>query len=243
MILTRTTENIKEICRNADIVTSESLTLGSDDKIPAFYGIFNYTAQSEVEIPEGALASEECETKFTPIIASDTNNNSNPSSIISGFLIAVATALVVALIVKFYLPSVNSKISEFNYSPLNIIKCFGIGLLIFLCLWIAILVLLISEVGAKLGFIFLLFTIFAYLVSIPIFTISISDILKTKLNIEKTYIYYLLVILVALILHALSLIPVFGGLLSFAITHVSVGLYFKTLHKKVENKEVIENNN
>ena len=226
------------IGRNANLVATNLLDFGADEDIPVVYGNLNYSAKSEIDIPEGVLAGEKSNSNFTPIAVS--NNNQGVSNIIIGFVISVVTALVIALIVKYCLPSVNNKIAKFNYSPINILKCFGIGLLILVCLAIIAVLLMISEIGIKLGIILVTISVFIYFVSGPLFIISITDILKAKLNVEKSYVYYLLIALVSLVLHAIALIPVAGGIIIFIIISTVVGLYFQTL-PKINNKKSEEN--
>ena len=228
-----------QIDRNAYVFSSEKLDLGSGEDIPLILGNLDYSAKSEIQVPENVFPYKETsKVTFTPIVQSEEKNTvSSVSDIIWSFAISAVTAVVVALVVKFFFHTIDKKISEFNLTPSNIFKCFGIGLLILFCFLPVFLILLISGIGVKLGLLLLLIIISLCMVCGPLCIIFITNILKEKLNVESGFVYYLLIVLVSLILHAISLIPILGGLFSVFIISTTIGLFFKNSPKKIDNTE------
>ncbi len=227
-----------QIDRNANIFVSETLDLGSGEDIPLIFGDLNYSAKSEVQIPDNVFPYEESNVNFTPIIESSKNESTTSvSDIILGFSIFAVACLVIALVVKFFFHTIDEKINKFNPAPSNIFKCFGIGLLILFCMPIVSIFLLITVVGAKLCVILLLILALLCLICAPLSIIFIANLLKEKLNIENNVVYYLLIVLISLIIHAISLIPILGGLVALFLVSTTLGLFFKNSPKEITAEE------
>ena len=118
------------------------------------------------------------------------------------------------------------------------------GLLSMLVIVIFFILLAGTSVGAKLAIIALLLYIILWLISVPTLSIRITNLLKPVLKVEKTSMFYLILVLVSIILYGISLIPVVGGLSGFIITMIAIGSLINMYlpHKELtdEEKAIIE---
>ncbi len=206
------------IGRNVDLLTN-SVDFGSDSEVPIIYGDLNYSASEEKTLAEG-------------IVEGKVNYSSNGSfdnesvgerildTVLSFLLVVVTTLVIYALVNKFK----AEYIEKLNYSPLQILKAVGIGLLTILVGAIISIILLITSVGAKLALIVIMLLILIGLLSMPIVAIFVTNLLKPVLKIEKTVMYYVVLGLVSIVLYGLTLIPLIGVILSIIITLLGYGL-------------------
>ena len=83
------------------------------------------------------------------------------------------------------------------------------------------------------------FPIVLLLISIPVISIKITNLLKPVLKAEKTSMFYLVLILISVILNGIGLIPVVGGLLGFIIKMIAIGSLINMYlpHKELSDEE------
>ena len=207
------------IGRDVDLKTS-SVNFGSDDKVPLIYGNLRYSADNEKALADGVV---EGETTYTSnnIFASNKSVGENILSIVSAFLLVVVTSLVIYALLNKFNPECIKKL---NYSPISLLKAFGIGLLTIVAGVLIALVLFITSIGAKLGLILSALLVLLGLLSTPIVAILVTNLLKPVIKAEKAIMYYIVLALVSIILYGLTLIPFVGGLISFIIIALGYGL-------------------
>ena len=207
------------IGRDVDLKTS-SVNFGSDDKVPLIYGNLRYSADNEKALADGVV---EGETTYTSnnIFASNKSVGENILSIVSAFLLVVVTSLVIYALLNKFNPECIKKL---NYSPISLLKAFGIGLLTIVAGALIALVLFITSIGAKLGLIVSALLVLLGLLSTPIVAILVTNLLKPVIKAEKAIMYYIVLALVSIILYGLTLIPFVGGLISFIIIALGYGL-------------------
>lgn len=223
------------IGRDVDL-RCNTVDFGSEDKIPVIYGNLRYSANNQMEIPEGVIGGE---GKVIYTKPTEVSNKVNVFDILIGFGICIATALIVFTVIEKATPNFAEKISNKKLSVIEILKALLVGLVSILVVIIAFVLLLISSVGIELGFILLLLFVVLCLVAVPVLAIKITVALKPALKIEKTYIFYLVLALVSIILHGIKLIPVVGGLLGFLIKTIAIGLIISLFitHKELTDEE------
>lgn len=224
--------------RDVDLIC-DTLNLGESEDIPIIYGSLRYTANKEMEIPEGVISGNGTVTYTKP---SDTA--SSVIDILVGFCTSIVTVLIIYAIAKKCTPNFSEKLASQKLTPAKLLKAFGLGLGSIILVTIAFILLLTTAIGINLAFILGLLFIVLCLLAVPVATIIITNLLKPALKIEKTSMFYLILALVSIILYGITVIPVVGGILGFIITMIAIGLLIDMYlpHKELtdEEKAVIE---
>ena len=208
------------IGRDVDLETS-SLNLGEENQKPIIYGNFRYSANEEKNISEGIVEGEITYKANTPKNDSKSIGNQIKNVLIT-FLTVIATAIIICLILSKFAPNFVSSLTN-NVTVGSIIKTCLKGLAILALGFILAILLLISEIGIKLGFIVILALILIGLFATPLAAIYITNALKPVLKIEKTILYYVVLALVAIILQGITYIPVVGGIISIIVFLLGYG--------------------
>lgn len=204
--------------RNADILCSQ-INFGEGEDAAIIYGNLNYTASTQVDIPESVIAQD----RVTFNQEQKEEKTVSVKSIIIDGLVAIATVLVLYLLISKLAPKFAERIENRKLSVLELLKAFGFGLVAWIALIIVVIILLLTQIGVKLAFIVgLLFAVLC-LVSLPIFTIHLANSLRTVTKADKTYKFYILLALVSLVLYGITLIPFVGGIVSFLLAFIPLG--------------------
>ena len=204
--------------RNADISCSQ-INFGEGEDAAIIYGNLNYTASAQVDIPESVIAQD----RVTFNQEQKEEKTVSVKSIIIDGLVAIATVLVLYLLISKLAPKFAERIENRKLSVLELLKAFGFGLVAWIALIIVVIILLLTQIGVKLAFIVgLLFAVLC-LVSLPIFTIHLANSLKNVTKADKTYKFYILLALVSLVLYGITLIPFVGGIVSFLLAFIPLG--------------------
>ena len=223
------------IGRDVDLQTN-SLNLGEENQTPIIYGNFRYSSSQEQEIKEGIVEGE---------VTYKQNNNTEENvksvaeqvlTIIITFLSVVATAVVIYLILSKLTPNFIENLTN-NVSVGKIVLTCLKGLAVLAAGCFISVLLIISEIGIKLGFILILLLILIGLFATPIATIYIAKLLKPVLKIEKTILFCLVLSLVAIILQGITYIPFIAGLISFIVFLLGYGLIASVVWKSKEISE------
>lgn len=209
---------------------------------PIVYGNLRYTSPSEVTIPEGVIT----ETGSVTYTNSKSQNISTTSvlEILNNFLVCIVTVIAICILIKLFIPKLSEKFENEKLSIDKILKCFGIGLASIVAVAVLFVLLLITQIGTKLAFILVLLFVLLCLVATPILAIVITNLLKPMLKLDKKPLFYLVLCLVSIVLYGVTLIPFIGGIFSFLITPISIGLLINMAipHRKLtdEEKAIIE---
>lgn len=238
--------DVKAICADAifkaavgrDVdLSCNKVNFGETESAPIIYGNLRYTANSEATIPEGVITDNGSVTYTKP------NHTENIGEaivdIVIGFLTCIATALVIYALTKKFTPKFAEKLSNEKLSALNLLKALGLGLLSIIVVILASIILLVTAIGAKLAFILITLFIVLCFVAVPLFAITITNVLKPAFKIEKTSMFYLILALVSIVLYGITLIPVVGGILGFVIKMIAIGLLINMMlpHKELSEDE------
>lgn len=213
-------------------------------------GHFVYDSNNEPTIAEKAtIYGEKMSSNMFSIISGIDDSNPVIEHIVS-VLALLATVLLLLLVVNFFKPSTLSKNLQFNF--VKCLKALGIGLLSFIVLSIAIIVLLITGIFATFSAILLMGFILALILSSFIVIIATSIMLYNKFNNDKSkWFVVLYAVLVSLVYYALTIIPIAGGIISIIIGLTGFGFIVLWLYnirktnkisdgKESEKKEVKE---
>lgn len=222
------------IGRDVDLFCN-TVDFGEGEVIPVIYGNLRYSANKEVEIPEGIINGDGNITYTKPTELED-NSVSTVSDILIGFATCILTVLIIYAITRKLTPNFNEKLSNIKLSVAGLLKSFGIGLASIIIVSIFFILLLMTVIGAKLSIILVLIYATLCLIAVPALTIVITNVLKPTLKIEKTSMFCLILALVSVILHGITLIPFVGGALGFIIKMIAIGLL---INMYLSHKEVI----
>ena len=215
------------VYRNADLI-SNNIDLGAEKDIPIILGNLNYTSNKEISIPEGVLVSDGTVT-FT--------SSYNIENILIGFGTSLLTVLAIYIILNKLTPKFIEKINDNKFSILSLLKSFGIGLATIAVVLVFFILLLGTMIGVSLAIILTLLFAILYIVATPILIIKITHALKPALKIEKTSMFYLVIILLSTVLHGITLIPLVGGILGLIINITAIGLIVRVFLPKKELTE------
>lgn len=215
-----------------------TVNFGETGSAPIIYGNLRYSANSEATIPEGVMGGSGTST-YTKASESNKNVTESAVDILVGFLTCVVTVLVIYAITKKFAPKFAKNLSNKKLSILQILKSFGLGLLAVILFTVLFVILLITSVGLKLAFILAFLFATICLISVPTLTIVITNVLKHAFKIEKTSMFYLLLVLVSIILYGVTLIPFVGTILSLIISFTSLGMLIDMFipHKELSDEE------
>lgn len=209
--------------RDVDLIGT-NVDFGEGENIPVFYGDLRYSAIKELEIPEGVITETGSVTYTSPYAINSENIVSTIADIAIGFISAIVTVLVIYIVLKKSAPNFLEKLSDNKLSALKLLKAFGIGLLASIVVLIFFVLLLGTTVGINLAFILALLFITLCIIAVPVLSIKITNLLKPTFKIEKTSMFYLILILVSIILYGIGLIPFVGTLLGLVIKLIAIGL-------------------
>jgi len=224
--------------RNVDIYFN-SADLGEGNDVPIVYGNLNYASPKEITIPENVMASGGSVTYTAPQAQNSSISMTSLYDILMNILVSIVTVLVVYFVIKRLTPKFTEKLSCEKISVIKILKYFGMGIASIVIATIIFILLAISQIGIKLAFIFALLFIALCLISIPIFAIVITNILKPLLKINKTILFCLILCAVKIILYLVTLIPYVGWIFSVTITPISIGMLINLFipHKELTDEE------
>lgn len=211
--------NIKAaIGRNIDL-KSISIDFGESDQIPLIYGKLTFNSLTNTEIPDGIVTNSSEEQ----IVQKELFDYSILDILIR-LISVVVTILAIYFILNKFTPNFVEKIYNKKISIINILKALGIGLVITIAVALVSVLLLLTVVGAKLGFILSLSFIVLCFIAVPTFGIVIAKSLKSSLKLEKNSMFILVLGLVSIIIYGVTLIPYAGIILNIIIKATSIGL-------------------
>lgn len=212
-------------------------TTDGDDAI--VYGNLTYTASNELSLSTDYVQGEITYTKYA------VQEGESIQDIIKNDVISACRAIIYALVVLvlcvWLAPKFLEKVSSY-VTPADGAKAFGIGILTYVVAIIAVLGLLFTVVGTYLGFAIAGLLVLLASISTAIVGIAITYKLKEKFAYKQTYLTYLTLIGVMIVIYLVGLIPYIGAIVGFILNAMGLGitvnyLITKGKVKKEENKE------
>lgn len=181
----------------------------------------NYSSKQELEIPNGFVIGEAKYSKYK------STTNEFASYILELIAVLIFVSLIY-LVTRKFMPKYIDKIS--NFTVLSLLKALGIGALAFILTPIISLLILITVIGSPIAILLMLIYILLLMLGTPIFIITISTFIKSK--IEKPINTLIIVLLVTIILFLIELIPYVGFIISILKTLIGLGILTKSVIKK-----------
>ena len=214
-----------QIGRNSYISTN-NLSISSDTEEPIIQGNLYYTSESEFSVPEGSVLGE---VTYTPV---QIDAGNIVSAIVSNLIMTIIFALVVILLSLWITPKFAEKAGEIIKQKSFL--SFGIGLLVFFGTIIISFFLLLFSYGygftvaaALIGLLMLIYSI-----SNTVFSMALSKIISTKFNINKSWLYVLISLLIVVILSLINYIPYVGGPITFITSIIGIGIIAVNAYKR-----------
>lgn len=221
-----------KVRRDAYVSTSKlQFAEGAETTI---YGNLHYSSNSEISIPEGIVAGEVSFTK------ANVTSNANVGTIILSHVLDLVRNLLFTFVATLLILWLTPKFVE-RVGNTSVAKSFislGIGFATPIAFVIASFLLILSVIGIPV----FVSGLFAFTVLV-LLSITVSSIFFGKLftrlwKMEGNVKFVLFTLLSTLIIWAISLIPVVGGIFGFVITLFGIGT---TIVNMVWRKEKVEN--
>lgn len=175
-------------------------------------GDLNYSSEKELQIEDNLVKGE---IKYSDYVE---KIDTKPALKFKSFVLDLVTFVIYALaiVLVFNLLNRNYKKTKQNITIKNTLASFGIGLLSFILIAVALILLILSQIGITLSITLLFTYLFLLFIAIPIFILDIALMFKKKFSI------YLSTVLIAVALSIISAIPVVGIIVMFIFTITGV---------------------
>lgn len=224
------------IGRNA-FVNCANLNFNSDGNTNGtIYGNLSYSADSEFSIPENVVSGT---IDYKALKVAEKSIQSIVSDYIWNLGFFLAFVLVIWLICLWlapkFLANTNSYVGKKSLSIL------GYGLITAIVVPICCFVLLLLQLTS--GFSLFLFALYilAIVISSTLFTITANNYVCSKLKINNNLGIFGMLIISGIVIWALTKIPYVGGIMSFIITILGLGILVVSILPKKTSKNDVKN--
>ena len=150
---------------------------------------------------------------------------------VRSFCVKFLNLLLVGFVLIYCGSKAFNKLSKIKQDSSYVFGKIGLGLCLLVVIPIAAIVLLLTGIGASLGAIAILAYVGAIIISTPVATIHYGNILLPK--IKNDYLRYLVSLL---IVELAKLLPIVGGLVTFLVLCLGLGLIKDILVKEKKEK-------
>ena len=222
--------------RNAFVYVNTFNFMKESDAI--VYGDLTYTASRELELSQELVQGN---ISYKPDMENEQNSVSevilDKAIELCSSLLYVAIVFVLAILLA---PKFMEKASTY-ITPATSAKSFGIGILATIMAVVISLVLLFSVIGIPVSFAIIALLVLLLSIATAVTSICITYRLKEKFAYSKDCLTYLTLAGVVIVIWVLKLIPYVGGVVSFVIKMIGLGIIVSyLLQKNKSNKEVKE---
>lgn len=211
---------------NGDVeISADSITIGEGAEIT---GTLNYPDNAKINISDSAKIAN----KTTYHVDLNEAKEKTITSKVLDKLYSYLAMLLIGLILIALNQKVFKQIEKIKKDFKTIVKEFAFGFMFLVAVPVASIIVLCTVIGLPLSIISLmLYGILIYLSVIPTAYYFGNLIFKDKINNK-----YLVFALTLLIIYALKLIPVIGGLVSFISLCFGLGVYTELFKKQISEK-------
>lgn len=194
------------------------------------YGNLDYISDSEISIPENVVTGK---INYSQI--KDSSKISIQSIILD--LGSFITFVLIIWLLCLWLTPKFLKNTE-SYVGIKSLLILGCGVLALLAIPIACIILLLLKLTSAFSLLLLVIYLLAILISKSLFTITANNYICSKLKINKNLAIFGMLIISAIVIWLITFIPYVGGILSFIITVLGLGiLVYSIFPKKINNNE------
>lgn len=218
--------------RDAFVTASEQLNIIENETGRNIYNNLKYSAKSEIQIPEEAVAGE---IEYTPLVEQNVQNNI--WDYVFDLLYSLVFTAVVFLLITFLTP-------KFVNNSYNLItKSFGkttlVGLIVLLIVPIISIALLFAPALISVSFALIAVYILILSIGTALVSICIANFIINKIKKDKKVILLLLTLAVNIVIWLLQLVPYLSIVISLAIALYTLGLIITNLLPKKEKLKEI----
>lgn len=219
--------------RNA-YVSCSTMNFNTDEKTNGIiYGNLDYSANSEFSIPENTVKGTV--NYNAPKVSPEKSIRSIIADYIldlGGFLAFVLIIWLVCLVLSpKFLANTNKYVGKKTLSIL------GYGLLTLIAVPIACIILILLQLTSGVSLLLLALYILAIIVSKSLFTITANNYVCYKLKISKNTGIFGMLIVSGIVIWAVTQIPYIGGLVSFIISVLGLGILVASILPKKSEKD------
>lgn len=221
--------NVFVSCSNINFNTDENSN-------GIIYGNLNYTANSEFSIPENVVNGT---VNYTPAKIS---SEKSVQAIIANYILDLGSFLAFVLIVWLICLLLAPKFLENtnNYVGKKTLNILGSGLLTAIAVPIACIILIFLQLTSGVSLFLLALYVLALIISTALFTITANNYICSKLKINKNLGIFGMLIVSGIIIWVLTQIPYIGGLISFIITILGLGILITSILPKKDSKNEVK---
>ena len=226
------TLNINGVVGRNAFASCDSINFNTDESTNGIiYGNLDYSASSEISIPENVIKGTV--NYNAPKVSPEKSIRSIIADYIldlGGFLAFVLIIWLVCLVLApKFLANTNKYVGKQSLGIL------GYGLLALVAVPIACIILILLQLTSGVSLLLLALYILAIILSKSLFTITANNYVCSKLKINKNTGIFGMLILSGIVIWAIALIPYIGGLVSFIISVLGLGILVAAiLPKKAE---------
>lgn len=224
------------IGRNA-FVQSNNITFataqeGQEEGVVTSAGIvngnFEYGANKEISIPEGAVTGE---TKYVPV---NTTNSNGIKTYMLSLGTAITTTIIIWLLCLWLAPKFLKNTNKLVTKKLPTLIGYGILVPIIACITFVILVMLGITLKIAITELMLLYVLVS--ISSSIFVIAANNMVCDKLKVEKNIGIFGMLIVSSAVLWIVCLIPYVGTIVKLLASIIGLGIITKSVLPINSNK-------
>ena len=192
-------------------------------------GDFNYTASSEISIPDGAVSGN---ANFTQ----SNSNNINIQDYILDLGRFVVTVVVIWLLALWLAPKFLNKSTDLI--PKKLLPVVGLGILTPIIIIALFIICILLGITANIAILALILQIVLLIISLSVFVIAINQVICNKLKIEKRPTQFGILIITSICFWLISLIPYVGTILEVIFSIIGMGIVVYSIIPKRKEKKV-----
>lgn len=222
--------------RNA-FINCNTISFNTEENSNALiYGNLNYSSASKNAIPEDSVYGE---INYT---APKTSSDKSVSSIVLDYILNlggfIAFVLIIWLLCLVLAPKFLANTNK--YIGKKTLSVLGYGLLALIATPIICIILILLQLTSGISLFLLTLYVLAVIVSKSLFTISANNYVCSKLKITKKLGIFGMLIASGIVIWAITKIPYIGGLISFIISVIGLGILVASIlpKKAIKTEEV-----
>lgn len=234
------TLNINGVIGRNAFVTCSTINFNTDGNSNGIiYGNLNYSATAKMAIPENAVNGD------VNYSISEEESEVNVRSIIANYILDLgqflAFVLIIWLLCLWLAPKFLSNTN--NYVGKKTLNVLGYGILALIAVPIACIIMILLQLTGGFSLFLLGLYVLAIIVTKSLFTITANNYVCSKLKINKNSGIFGMLIISGFVVWGLTQLPYIGGLISFIITVLGLGILVASIiPKKVKkNEKTLEN--
>lgn len=227
------TININGVIGRNAFVSCSNINFNTDENDKGIiYGDLTYSTPSELSFDKNIVNGNV--TYKAPKVSPEKSVREIVASYISDLGAFLAFVIIIWLVCLWLAPKFLNDTNKFvGKKTLNVL---GTGLLTLIAVPIACIILLLLQLTAGISLLTVAIYILALIVAKSIFTIVANNYLCSKLNINKNTGIFGMLIVSGVIVWVISELPYVGGIVSFIISVLGLGVLISSLLPKREKK-------